>query len=196
MSSNSRSSLEKAKAALDGLKSITEEGSSSGKRLKEGVIFLLTSQSSGKRYVGCEYEGNIEKYLKELILRAESFKLQGSIFHDSYEVMKDDKVSFELLERLLVENKNSLCKRGMFYINTIPDIYNIWYLEDMLKSYDEKSWRVVEGKHGSIISKDNYKKAKMRDAKSKYDNVREVFNENIKLIKTRLQELYEQRILF
>ena len=84
----------------------------------------------------------------------------------------------------------------MFYIYTIPDIYNIWYLQDMLKSYDEKSWRVVEGKHGSIISKDNYKKAKMRDAKSKYDNVREVFNENIKLIKTRLQELYEQRILF
>jgi hypothetical protein len=122
--------------------------------------------------------------------------VQGSIFHDSYDVLKEDKVIFELLERLHVYKKCSLCKRVMFYIDKIVDTSNIWYPEDMLKSYEEKDWRVIDGRECMINYKDQYMKQKLQDAKSKYDNVREAFNDNIKLIKTKLDDLYQERILF
>ena len=84
----------------------------------------------------------------------------------------------------------------MFYIDKIVDTSNIWYPEDMLKSYEEKDWRVIDGRECMINYKDQYMKQKLQDAKSKYDNVREAFNDNIKLIKTKLDDLYQERILF
>jgi hypothetical protein len=189
-------SIVKAKEALDRLERLSVGVSSSGKKLKEGLIFALIDKSSGKRYIGSEYEGNIEKYLKELILRAEAFKLQGSIFHDSYEVMKEEKVIFELIERLFVSKKLDLSKRALMYIKSDVKTSNIWYPEDILKSYEEKDWRVLDGKDRMINYKDKYMKIKLEEAKLKHDNVKKAFNDNISLIKARLDELYEERILF
>ena len=66
---SSSSSLSKARAALSALQKQLSIPESHNK--KEGVIFLLSSPDTNTVYVGCEYAGNIEKHLKELILRAE-----------------------------------------------------------------------------------------------------------------------------
>ena len=97
---SSSSSLSKARAALSALQKQLSIPESHNK--KEGVIFLLSSPDTNKSYVGSEYAGNIEKHLKELILRAEAYREQGSIFHDSYPVISQPQVRFELLEKVYV----------------------------------------------------------------------------------------------
>ena len=95
---SSSSSLSKAREALSALQKILPTSIPG----KEGVIFLLSSPDTNKSYVGSEYAGNIERYLKELILRAEAYREQGSIFHDSYPVISQPQVRFELLEKVYV----------------------------------------------------------------------------------------------
>jgi hypothetical protein len=115
--SSSSSSVLKAREALLSLEKYVP--TTNEKRQKEGVIFLLSSPNSPSVYVGCEYAGNLEKHLKELILRAEAFKLQGSIFHDSYPVMIQGEVRFELLEKVYVSSKYELGDRTLEYIEKI-----------------------------------------------------------------------------
>jgi hypothetical protein len=189
-------SLESARAALKNLESYVSSRESVSKS-KKGVIFLLSSPTSECMYVGCEYVGNLEKHLKELILRAEAYKEQGSIFHDSYEVMSQDEVRFELLEEVLVGNKYELGSKALEYIEKLGKVCNIWYPEDMYRSYNEKEWRLVsDSKKKELEKLEEYRRLKLEEGKMMYEDVKIGFNNNIKRIKCLLDSIYEERIRF
>lgn len=191
----SSSSLSEARKALLSLQSYVPAQPS--QTVKEGVIFLLSSPTCEWVYVGCEYAGNLEKHLKELILRAEAFREQGSIFHDSFAVISQPEVRFELLEKVYVVNKYELGERTIPYIEKIPNTCNIWYPEDMYRSYNESEWRLVsENKKKEVEKVMEYRKDRLEEGKNMYDDVRLGFNNNIKRIKGLVDSIYEERIKF
>ena len=134
---------------------------------------------------------------RSLILRAEAFKEQGSIFHDSYAVMSQQQVRFELLEKVYVANKYELGDKTIGYIEKIPNTTNIWYPEDMFRSYDEKEWRLVSvSKKKEVEKVMQYRKDRLEEGKKMYDDVKLGFNNNIKRIKGEVDRIYEERIRF
>ena len=104
------SSLLKARVALEDLEKLVNINvSSSKKELKMGVIYSLSSKL-GRVYIGFEYEGNIEKELKDLLVRYVGYKSMGYLYESSAGVLEDGIVEFGVIEKLLVSSKYDLAR--------------------------------------------------------------------------------------
>jgi len=77
---------------------------SSGKKGRSGVIYSLRLQS-GAVYVGFEYEGNIEKELKDLLVRYVGYKSMGYLYESSEGVLEDGPVELRVLDKIEVSSK-------------------------------------------------------------------------------------------
>ena len=106
---SSLSSLEKARVALEDLEKLVNISGKKSKELKMGVIYSLSSKV-GRVYIGFEYEGNIEKELKDLLVRYVGYKSLGYLYESSAGVLEDGIVEFALIEKLLVSSKYELAR--------------------------------------------------------------------------------------
>ena len=104
------SSLLKARVALEDLEKLVNINVSSSKKyLKMWVIYSLSSRLGGV-YIGFEYEVNIEKELKDLLLRYVGYKSMGYLYESSAGVLEDGIVEFGVIEKLLVSLKYDLAR--------------------------------------------------------------------------------------
>ena len=70
---------------------------------KVGVVYVLKSKSS--IYVGYEYEYNVEKQVKDLLVRARSYEELGYLYESSYEVLKNDKVELDIVVTSIIAHE-------------------------------------------------------------------------------------------
>jgi len=129
------STLNDAIKALEKLEKITgkveEKIVKIGNKERIGVIYSLTAKN--KVYVGYEYEDNVEKQVKDLLVRARSYEELGYLYEASYEVLKYDKIKLEAIFKSEVKSKNDMAIIALEYIKKLGDTcVNIWNPVDIL----------------------------------------------------------------
>lgn len=124
--------LEDARKALEKLQAITgKKEQKAFKKERIGVIYSLTAKN--KVYVGYEYEDNVEKQVKDLLVRARSYEELGYLYEASYEVLKYDKIKLEVIFSDEVKNKNEMAMLAFEYIKRFGvKCVNIWNPIDIL----------------------------------------------------------------
>ncbi len=122
--------LEEARRALESLRKITGNNEES-KKGRDGVIYTLTAK--GKIYVGFEYDDNVVKQIKDLLVRARSYEELGYLYEASYEVLKNDSIDYEIVSMHDVKNKKILAELALKYMLSLGvKCVNIWNPVDIL----------------------------------------------------------------
>jgi len=123
--------LDDARVALEGLRKIVIGRSLLKENNKIGVIYSLSANS--KFYIGYEYECNVEKQVKDLLVRSRSYDELGYLYEASYEVLKNDKIEFDIVSRHEVKSKKELAEIGLKYMLKLGvKCVNIWNPVDIL----------------------------------------------------------------
>ena len=123
--------LEEARQALERLRKLTGYKEEESKKGRDGVIYTLTSKS--KIYVGFEYEDNVVKQIKDLLVRARSYEELGYLYEASYEVLKNDSIDYEIVSMHDVKNKKILAELALKYMLSLgTKCVNIWDPIDIL----------------------------------------------------------------
>lgn len=124
------SGLDDARVALEGLRKIVI-GKSLSVGNKIGVIYSLSAKD--KFYIGYELEYNVEKQVKDLLVRSRSYEELGYLYEASYEVLKNDKIEFAIISRHEVKSKKELAEIGLKYMLKLGvKCVNIWNPVDIL----------------------------------------------------------------
>lgn len=127
--------LEDARIALEKLRALTGVKETSTKNIiigeKVGVIYGLIANS--KIYIGYEFDRNVEKEIKDLLVRSRSYEELGYLYEASYEVLKYNKIKFEKLLEVNVKNKVELASYARDIIIKYGNkCVNIWDPVDIL----------------------------------------------------------------
>lgn len=160
--------MEKAYKALEDLRLLLGGGSDEkpAAQRKIGIIYSLTSVS-GKVYIGCEYDNNIEKQLKDLLVRHISYLEMGYLHEASTGVLDDGPVEYKVVKRIEVKSKYELSRIAEEYmLDDKLDIVNIWKPEELLRGvqiglYDDDS---------RIEEVERYKTVKTEELMKEYEN--------------------------
>jgi hypothetical protein len=178
--------MEKAYKALDELRLLVggvELDSKSKVNEKIGLIYSLSSKG-GKVYVGFEYEKNVEKMLKDLLVRYVGYMEMGYLHESSAGVLNDAPVSYKLLKRVEVKSKYELGRLAEEYMLEMSEVVNLWRPEELLRGnvigLYEKDERIEEV--------DKYKTEKWEELVEKYGSEK-------KAIEYRKMRMYELREL-
>ena len=99
---------------------------------KIGLIYSLRSKG-GKVYIGFEYEKNVEKMLKDLLVRYVAYMEMGYLHESSSGVLNDAPVSYKLLERVEVKSKYELGRLAEVYMLNMSGVVNLWKPEELLR---------------------------------------------------------------
>ena len=165
----SKSSLESARAALSGLKVLlggVVDDEKVQKKCKIGVIFSLSSDS-GKVYIGSEYDNNVEKLIKDLLVRHVSYMEMGYLHEASTGVLDEGPVSYKVLKIVEVRSKYELSRMAEEYmLDDELDIVNMWKPEELLRGvqiglYEDDS---------RIEEVERYKKLKREELMKEYES--------------------------
>lgn len=125
---DARVALEKLRA-LSGNNDVVKKASMS---VKNGVVYGLIAK--GNVYVGYEFDRNVEKEIKDLLVRCRSYEELGYLYEASYEVLKYDRIKFEKLLSIEVKNKEELAGYAMdIMLKYGNKCVNIWNPIDILK---------------------------------------------------------------
>ena len=125
---------------------------------KVGVVYVLKSKSS--IYVGYEYEYNVEKQVKDLLVRARSYEELGYLYESSYEVLKNDKVELDIVVRCDIRSKKELAELALEYMLSLGSkCVNIWNPVDILSGEKpgviSKSKNIMEYIKGIDVKKND-----------------------------------------
>lgn len=187
------SSLEKARVALEDLEKLVNIIPASKKALKMGVIYSLRS-GSGKVYVGFEYEGNIEKELKDLLVRYVAYKSLGYLYESSECVLEDAPVEFILLEKVEVKSKYDLARlAGVYMLELGKDVcVNVYKPEELKRGFAIGLYE----NDSRIKDIEKYKKMKENELYSIELDVAEYRRARMVEIRALKDELYDRMIKF
>jgi len=191
--SSSKSSLLKARAALDDLSKVVNISVSSGKKTRSGVIYSLRSKS-GAVYVGFEYEGNIEKDLKDLLVRYVGYKSMGYLYESSEGVLEDGPVELRVLDKIEVSSKYELARLAERYMLELGRVVcvNVYKPEELKRGlaiglYDDDA---------RLEDIERYKEKKEKELYSLGVDVLEYRKVRMAEIRSMKDELYEKIIKF
>lgn len=180
------SSLDKARVALEDLEKLVNISAASKKALKMGLIYSLSSKV-GRVYIGFEYEGNIEKELKDLLVRYVGYKSLGYLYESSAGVLEDGIVEFAVIEKLLVSSKYELARKADEYMlglggSVCVNVYNadelkrgfaIGLYKDDSRIKDIERYKKMKEKELLLLGVDvvEYRKARMAEIRSMKDEL-------------------------
>ena len=182
------SSLDKARVALEDLEKLVNISAASKKALKMGLIYSLSSKV-GRVYIGFEYEGNIEKELKDLLVRYVGYKSLGYLYESSAGVLEDGIVEFAVIEKLLVSSKYELARKADEYMlglggSVCVNVYNadelkrgfaIGLYKDDKRLLEVERYKSKKEKELLLLGVDvvEYRKARMAEIRSMKDELYE-----------------------
>ena len=177
------SSIDDARSALEKLKRLLGSKKAVEKNEIVGVIYSL---SAGKKvYIGSEYENNVYRVIKDLIVRSRSYDELGYLYDASYEVLKNDKVKLEIVGRYSVKSKKELSLIARDYIKSLGiKCVNIWDPVDILMGGKVSIISVSKGVKEyikSIYNKKSEIESQMIDEYIKDGNSVEESKEKVKL---------------
>jgi len=187
-------SLLKARAALEELNKIVNISvASSKKELKMGVIYSLSSEKGGV-YIGSEYEGNIEKELKDLLVRYVGYKSLGYLYESSAGVLEDGIVNLRVLEKVLVSSKYELARKAEVYMLELGrDVcVNIYKPEELKRGFAIGLYEDDE----RLVEVERYKSKKEKELLLLGVDVVEYRKARMAEIRSMKDELYEKIIMF
>lgn len=187
------SSLDKARVALEDLEKLVNIIPASKKALNMGVIYSLSSKV-GRVYVGFEYEGNIEKELKDLLVRYVGYKSLGYLYESSAGVLEDGIVEFAVIEKLLVSSKYELARKAEEYMLGLGrDVcVNVYKPEELKRGFAIGLYE----NDSRIKDIEKYKKMKEKELDSIELDVAEYRRARMVEIRALKDELYEKIIKF
>jgi hypothetical protein len=187
------SSLEKARVALEDLEKLVNINVSSKKALKMGVIYSLSSKL-GRVYIGFEYEGNIEKELKDLLVRYVGYKSMGYLYESSAGVLEDGIVEFGVIEKLLVSSKYDLARKAEVYMLELGQsvCVNVYKAEELKRGFAIGLYEDDE----RLVEVERYKSEKEKELMLLGVDVVEYRKGRMAEIRSMKDELYEKIIKF
>ena len=196
--------MEKAYKALDELRLLVGGGgveSDERSRVNEkiGLIYSLRSKG-GKVYIGFEYEKNVEKMLKDLLVRYVGYMEMGYLHESSAGVLNDAPVSYKLLKRVEVKSKYELARLAEEYMLDMSDVVNLWRPEELLRGnviglyekderieevdkYKSEKWEELVDKYGSEEKAIEYRKMRMYELRELKEELYEMMIKNKPKIK-------------
>jgi hypothetical protein len=191
--------MEKAYKALEELRLLVGGGDvalDKKTRVNEkiGLIYSLRSKG-GKVYIGFEYEKNVIKMLKDLLVRYVAYMEMGYLHEASAGVLNDAPVSYKLLKRVEVKSKYELGKLAEEYMLDMSDVVNLWRPEELLRGnviglyenderieeveiYKNEKWEELVEKYGSEEKAREYRKMRMLELRELKDELYEMMIKN------------------
>jgi hypothetical protein len=166
---------------------------SSKKALKMGVIYSLSSKL-GRVYIGFEYEGNIEKELKDLLVRYVGYKSMGYLYESSAGVLEDGIVEFGVIEKLLVSSKYDLARKAEVYMLELGQsvCVNVYKAEELKRGFAIGLYEDDE----RLVEVERYKSEKEKELMLLGVDVVEYRKGRMAEIRSMKDELYEKIIKF
>jgi len=196
--------MEKAYKALEELRLLVGVGgveSDERSRVNEkiGLIYSLRSKG-GKVYIGFEYEKNVEKMLKDLLVRYVGYMEMGYLHESSAGVLNDAPVSYKLLKRVEVKSKYELARLAEEYMLDMSEVVNLWRPEELLRGnviglyekderieevemYKSEKWEELVEKYGSEEKAIEYRKMRMYELRELKEELYEMMIKNKPKIK-------------
>jgi hypothetical protein len=161
---------------------------------KIGLIYSLRSKG-GKVYIGFEYEKNVEKMLKDLLVRYVAYMEMGYLHESSAGVLNDAPVSYKLLERVEVKSKYELGRLAEVYMINMSGVVNLWKPEELLRGvmiglyekderieeveiYKNDKWEELVERYGSEEKAREYRKMRMYELRELKDELYEMMIKN------------------
>jgi hypothetical protein len=158
-----------------------------------GVIYSLSSKL-GRVYIGFEYEGNIEKELKDLLVRYVGYKSLGYLYESSAVVLEDGIVEFAVIEKLLVSSKYDLARKAEVYMLELGrDVcVNVYKAEELKRGFAIGLYEDDE----RLLEVERYKSKKEKELLLLGVDVVEYRKARMAEIRSMKDELYEKIIKF
>ena len=161
---------------------------------KIGLIYSLRSKG-GKVYIGFEYEKNVVKMLKDLLVRYIAYMEMGYLHESSAGVLNDAPVSYKLLERVEVKSKYELGRLAEVYMLNMSGVVNLWKPEELLRGdmiglyekderieeveiYKNDKWEELVERYGSEEKAREYRKMRMYELRELKDELYEMMINN------------------
>jgi hypothetical protein len=114
------------------IKTLEKQITIEDKKLKDAVIFTLSNKGN-KVYIGFDFNHNIEKKLKDLVVRYKAYEQFGYLYESSYEIFKHGPAQFEIIDELKVKTKLHLAEHALQVMKKYGSrCVNIWDPVDML----------------------------------------------------------------
>ena len=158
-----------------------------------GLIYSLSSKV-GRVYIGFEYEGNIEKELKDLLVRYVGYKSLGYLYESSAGVLEDGIVEFAVIEKLLVSSKYELARKADEYMLGLGRsvCVNVYNAEELKRGFAIGLYKDDE----RLLEVERYKSKKEKELLLLGVDVVEYRKARMAEIRSMKDELYEKIIKF
>ena len=178
------------------------------KKVKDAVIFTLRNKGN-KVYIGYDFNHNIEKLLKDLVVRYKAYEEFGYLYESSFEILKNGSAQFEIIEELTVKSKLHLAEHALQVIKKYGSrCVNIWNPVDMLTHKKPVSVINTSKNIDKFIDMLDKKKEYyefetitkyIEEGYTDYDAVvlmKEDYSTHMKAIRDRKDELYSEMIIY
>jgi hypothetical protein len=178
------------------------------KKVKDAVIFTLSNKGN-KVYIGYDFNHNIEKKLKDLVVRFKAYEEFGYLYESSFEIFKNGPAHFEIIEELNVKSKLHLAEHTLQVMkNYGARCVNIWNPVDMLTHKKPVSIINTSKNIDKFIDMLDKKKEYyefetitkyIEEGYSDYDAVvlmKEEYSTRMQAIRERKDELYSEIIIY
>jgi hypothetical protein len=148
----------------------------------------------GRVYIGFEYEGNIEKELKDLLVRYVGYKSMGYLYESSAGVLEDGIVEFGVIEKLLVSSKYDLARKAEVYMLELGQsvCVNVYKAEELKRGFAIGLYEDDE----RLVEVERYKSEKEKELMLLGVDVVEYRKGRMAEIRSMKDELYEKIIKF
>jgi len=184
------------------------------KKVKDAVIFTLSNKNTkntknNKIYIGYDFNHNIEKLLKDLVVRYKAYEEFGYLYESSFEIFKNGPAHFEIIEELTVKSKLLLAEHVLQVMKKYgARCVNIWDPVDMLTHKKPVSIINTSKNIDKFIDMLDKKKEYyefetitkyIEEGYSDYDAVvlmKEEYSTRMKAIRERKDELYSELIIY
>jgi hypothetical protein len=190
------------------LKAVEKQITIEDKNIKDGVIFTLSNKGN-KVYIGYDFTHNIEKNLKDLVVRFKAYEEFGYLYESSYEIFKNGPANFEIIVELSIKSKLHLAEHVLQVIKKYGSrCVNIWNPVDMLTHNKPVSIINTSKNIDKFIDMLDKKKEYyefetitkyIEDGYTDYDAVvlmKEEYSTRMKAIRESKSELYNEMIIY
>ena len=190
------------------LKAVEKQITIEDKNVKDAVIFTLSNKGN-KVYIGYDFNHNIEKLLKDLVVRYKAYEEFGYLYESSFEILKNGSAQFEIIEELKVKTKLHLAEHALQVMKKYGSrCVNIWNPVDMLTHKKPVSIINTSKNIDKFIDMLDKKKEYyefetitkyIEEGYTDYDAVvlmKEDYSTRMKAIRDRKDELYSEMIIY